>query len=68
MSQEIVHCAFGHAIDLYVPEQHIDFNKLEVQRPDLIGKACDCGKFTYSEGECGCGGQKSWKVIWKEKI
>lgn len=34
----------------------------EVQHPEHIGKPCDCGKFLWNEGMCGCPGQKHWEA------
>lgn len=33
-----------------------------VQFPELMGKACDCGKFIWDEALCGCPGDKHWEA------
>jgi hypothetical protein len=34
----------------------------QVQHPQYIGKPCDCGKFIWNEGLCGCPGRKHWEA------
>ena len=65
MATEIAKCVNGHRFDEVLPS--VDEYKFEEQNTTLIGKACDCGRFVYSEGKCPtCSGEK-WKIIWKEK-
>lgn len=63
MATEYVECPHGHVINGKLPI--VDFGKFEVQHPELVGQKCDCGKFLYSEAECGCT-VKQWEVKWIE--
>lgn len=56
-------CRHGHVIDGKLPM--VNFDKFEVQHPELLGRLCDCGRFRYDEAECGCS-VKQWEVKWKE--
>lgn len=60
---ELAKCYNGHMID-GIPVT-VDPNKFEIQRPELIGKICDCRRFIYNEEECGCT-IKQWEVKWRE--
>lgn len=62
---EIAYCNNGHLINWVVPI--VDPKLFEVQNNELMGKPCDCGRFIYSEEECGCS-IKEWRVTWKENI
>ena len=65
MATEIVHCVYGHQFNGNMPV--VDETLFQIQKPELVGKTCDCGRFVYDEGLCPtCSGDK-WKVIWREK-
>jgi hypothetical protein len=65
MAIETAYCIDGHMIFGALP--YVDEKKFEVQHPELIGKSCDCGRFTYHEEQCpSCFGTK-WKIVWREK-
>ena len=59
----IAYCIGSHKINGH--EITVDPLKHEIQHPELIGKICDCKKFIYGEGMCGCA-IKEWRVSWKE--
>lgn len=61
---EVAYCNNGHLID-WQPVQ-VDPTIHQIQHPELIGKACDCGRFKYDEEMCGCPGTKEWRVTWRE--
>ena len=63
MATEFVECPHGHVINGKLPI--VDFNKFELQHPELVGMPCDCKKFIYQEAECGCS-VKQWEVKWIE--
>jgi hypothetical protein len=66
MANEIAKCVSGHEIDGVMP--YVDELKFEVQHPELIGRVCDCRKFTYFEQKCQtCSGDK-WRISWKENM
>lgn len=61
---EEIPCKYSHTFNGVVPT--VNEELFEVQNPDLMGKACDCGKFTYDEHVCGCS-IKRWKIYLEEK-
>lgn len=61
---EVVYCLLDHRINGEL--QVVDPTKFEVQHPELMGRACDCGRFVYNEKPCGCT-VKEWRVDWMEK-
>lgn len=56
-------CSENHTINMVVPT--IDASIMEIQHPEWIGRACDCGKITYNEGKCYCPNNSHWEIHWK---
>lgn len=56
-------CNQYHMINGEIPP--IEPTSHTTQHPDLMGKLCDCKKFIYSEGVCGCPSEDlKWEVKW----
>ncbi len=64
---ETIKCFNGHMID-GMPVTVIP-SKFEIQNKHLIGKVCDCKKFSYDEEECNCTRTpKEWLIKWRENV
>jgi hypothetical protein len=55
-------CEVGHCIDGVVPT--INPSIMEQQNKSFIGKACDCNRLIYNEGQCFCPSNFHWEIHW----